>query len=171
MFLGWTEGKLAGHHYFVRQLRDIKISMRVDLGFREMDLCATWCGRALALAHSRSGSSTMLSGYLGKSATFDRALAEFSVAYADQNERDHPALEKAVRSGKVKAVFEELKLAVRNESRTARRLAQNVIAPEICSVYPWKVDLHSNSRKYLMPRLTFRSGRIALVANPRPLTL
>jgi len=68
----------------------------------------------------------MLSGYLGKSATFDRALAEFSVAYADQNERDHPALEKAVRSGKVKAVFEELKLAVRNESRTARRLAQNV---------------------------------------------
>ena len=110
MFLGWTEGKLGGHHYFVRQLRDIKISMRVEtFGFREMDLYATWCGRALALAHSRSGSSTMLSGYLGKSDTFDRALAEFSVAYADQNERDHAAFEKAVRSGKVKAVFEEPK--------------------------------------------------------------
>ena len=46
---------------------------------------------------------------MGKSDTFDQALAEFSVTYADQNERDHAALEKAVRSGKVKAVFEESK--------------------------------------------------------------
>jgi len=108
MFLGWTEGKLGGHHYFVRQLKDIKISMRVEtFGASEMDLYATWCGRALALAHSRSGSSKVLSGYMGKSDTFDQALAEFSVVYADQNERDHAALEKAVRSGKVKAAFEQ----------------------------------------------------------------
>jgi len=107
MFLGWTEGKLEGHHYFVRQLRDIKISIRVEtFGASEMDLYATWCGRALALAHSRSGFSSVLSGYMGKSDTFDRALAEFSGTYADQNERDHAALEKAVRGGKVKAVFE-----------------------------------------------------------------
>jgi len=46
---------------------------------------------------------------MGKSDVFDQALAEFSVAYADQNERDHAALDKAVRSGKVKAVFEESK--------------------------------------------------------------
>jgi len=46
---------------------------------------------------------------MGKSDTFDQALAEFSVAYADQNEQDHSALDKAVRSGKVKAVFEESK--------------------------------------------------------------
>jgi hypothetical protein len=110
VFLGWTEGTLEGHHYFVRQLRDIKISIRVEtFGAREMDLYATWCGRALALAHARSGCSNTLSGYMGKSDTFDEALAEFSVAYADQNERDHTALEKAVRSGKVKAVFEESK--------------------------------------------------------------
>jgi uncharacterized protein (DUF2252 family) len=110
MFLGWTEGKLGGHHYFVRQLRDIKISMKVEtFGAREMDLYATWCGRALALAHSRSGSSAMLSGYMGKSDVFDQALADFSVAYADQNERDHAALNKAVRSRKVKAVFEQTK--------------------------------------------------------------
>lgn len=108
MFLGWTEGKLAGHHYFVRQLRDIKISVRVDtLGSSEMDLYATWCGRALALAHARSGSASTLSGYMGGSSTFDEALADFSVVYADQNERDHAALKKAVRSGKVKAVLEE----------------------------------------------------------------
>jgi uncharacterized protein (DUF2252 family) len=110
MFLGWTEGKLGGHHYFVRQLRDIKISMRVEtFGASEMDLYAKWCGRALALAHARSGCSNILSGYMGKSDTFDRAMAEFSVAYADQNERDHASFEKAVRSGKIKSVFEESK--------------------------------------------------------------
>jgi len=107
IFLGWTKGTLAGHHYFVRQLRDIKISVRVEtFGAAEMDLYATWCGRALALAHARSGRSSTLSGYMGKSDTFDRALADFSVAYADQNERDHAALAKAVRAGKVKAEFE-----------------------------------------------------------------
>ena len=110
VFLGWTEGRLERHHYFVRQLRDVKIRIRVEtFGAREMDLYATWCGRALALAHARAGSSNTLSGYMGKSDAFDQALAEFSVAYADQNERDHAALEKAVRSGKVKAVFEESK--------------------------------------------------------------
>ena len=51
--------------------------------------------------------SHMLSGYMGKSDMFDQALADFSVTYADQNERDHAELDKAVRSGKVKAVFEE----------------------------------------------------------------
>jgi hypothetical protein len=30
------------------------------------------------------------------------------MAYADQNEKDHAALERAVRAGKVKAVFEEV---------------------------------------------------------------
>jgi hypothetical protein len=110
MFLGWTRDTLAGHHYFIRQLRDIKISTRVEtFGVNEMDLYATWCGRALALSHARSGCATTMSGYMGKSDTFDQALATFSVAYADQNERDHAALERAVRRGKVKAEFEESK--------------------------------------------------------------
>ena len=110
MFLGWTVGKFRGTHYFVRQLRDIKISIRVEtFGAKEMDLYAGWCGRALALAHARSGHSCMLSGYMGKSDTFDQALAEFAVAYADQNERDHAAFDRAVRRGKVRAVFEESK--------------------------------------------------------------
>ena len=77
-------------------------------GRAEMDLYATWCGRALALSHARSGSSAMLSGYMGKSDAFDQAIAAFSMAYADQNESDHAALERAVRQGKVKAVFEEV---------------------------------------------------------------
>jgi hypothetical protein len=72
-----------------------------------MDIYAGWCGRALALSHARSGNSVMISGYLGKSDAFDKAIAGFSVAYADQNEKDHAALDKAVGKGKVDAVFEE----------------------------------------------------------------
>jgi uncharacterized protein (DUF2252 family) len=108
LFLGWTQG--AGQHrrhFFVRQLRDIKISPRVEIfGPPDMKRYAVWCGRALALAHARSGSAALLSGYMGKSDTFDKAIAAFSKAYADQNEKDHAALDRAVRSGKVKAVFE-----------------------------------------------------------------
>lgn len=109
MFLGWTQGT-AGlrRHFFIRQLRDIKISVRVEtFGAPEMDLYAAWCGRALAIAHARSGNSALLSGYMGKSDTFDQAIASFSMAYADQNEKDHAALKRAIKQGKVKAVFEE----------------------------------------------------------------
>jgi uncharacterized protein (DUF2252 family) len=107
LFLGWTAG--PRRHFFVRQLRDIKISVRVEtFGAPEMDLYATWCGRALALSHARSGSAALLSGYMGKSDAFDRALASFAVAYANQNEKDHAALKRAIRAGKIEAEFEEL---------------------------------------------------------------
>ncbi len=110
MFLGWTKGKLRGLHYFVRQLRDIKISPRVEtFGAREMSLFGTWCGRALALSHARSGQSSLLSGYMGKGDAFDEAIASFSMAYADQNESDHAVLERAVKDHKIEAVIEEEK--------------------------------------------------------------
>jgi hypothetical protein len=109
MFLGWTSG-VKGRHFFVRQLRDIKISLRVEsFGPSEMDLYATWCGRALAISHARSGSATLLSGYMGKSDVFDQAMADFSISYADQNERDHAAIKRAVRDGKIEALYEETK--------------------------------------------------------------
>ena len=108
MFLGWTRGAPGGRDFFVRQLRDMKVSPMVEtFGQAEMDLFAGWCGRALALSHARSGSSAMLSGYMGKSDAFDKAIATFAKAYADQNESDHAALERAVKQGKVEAVFEE----------------------------------------------------------------
>jgi uncharacterized protein (DUF2252 family) len=109
MFLGWTRGAVRGTDYFIRQLRDIKISPRVEnFGSLEMGIYATWCGRALALSHARSGYSAMLSGYMGKSDAFDQAIAKFGVAYADQNEKDHAAFKRAVEKGKVKATFEEV---------------------------------------------------------------
>jgi uncharacterized protein (DUF2252 family) len=106
MFLGWS--RTEKRHFIFRQLRDVKISVRVEtFGASVMDLYATWCGRALALSHARSGHAAMLSGYMGKRDIFDRAIAAFSMAYADQNEKDHAALERAVRRGRVKAVFEQ----------------------------------------------------------------
>jgi hypothetical protein len=71
-----------------------------------MVLFATWCGRALALSHARSGCAVTLSGYMGKSDVFDKAIAAFAVAYADQNEKDHAALARAVKKGQVAAEFD-----------------------------------------------------------------
>jgi uncharacterized protein (DUF2252 family) len=106
MLLGWTAG--PRRDYFVRQLRDTKISPQVEtFDAADMSRYARWCGKALALAHARSGLSILLSGYMGRSDALDRALADFAVAYADQNERDHAALARAVKRGKVEAVFEE----------------------------------------------------------------
>ena len=108
MFLGWSRG--PKRDFFIRQLRDMKLGPMVEIfGQVEMDFYATLCGMALALSHARSGNSAMISGYLGKSDAMDQAIAAFSMAYADQNEKDHAALDKAVRKGKVKAVFEEEK--------------------------------------------------------------
>jgi len=106
MFLGWSRG--PKRDFFIRQLRDMKIGPMVEtFGQAEMEIYAAWCGRALALSHARSGNAAMISGYMGKSDAFDRAMAAFSKAYADQNEKDHAALDRAVRKGTVEAVFEE----------------------------------------------------------------
>jgi uncharacterized protein (DUF2252 family) len=100
MFLGWTEER--GRHYYVRQLRDIKIKPPVEvLDVRAMTRYAEWCGWALARAHAKSGDAAMISGYLGDSRRFDDAIASFALAYADVNERDHQALLKAIRAGRI----------------------------------------------------------------------
>jgi len=105
-FLGWTEGK-GGRHYFFRQLRDIKISVKVETFDKlEMINYATWCGQALALSHARSGNAALLSGYMGSNDRLDKAIADFSFAYADQNEKDHAGILKAIRKGKIEAEFE-----------------------------------------------------------------
>ena len=108
MFLGWYTGSgKFGHHYYVRQLRDAKIKPVVEI-MESSDLkgYARLCGRALARAHARSGDAAVLTGYLGKSTAFEEAIADFSVAYADQNERDHAALVDAIRAGRIEARME-----------------------------------------------------------------
>jgi len=107
IFLGWVRGR-RGYDFYVRQLRDMKMSMPVD-GFNpaQLMLYARMCGWTLARAHAKSGDAATISGYLGKSDVFDRALGKFALAYADQVEKDHATLVNAIRSGRVKALSEE----------------------------------------------------------------
>jgi len=106
IFLGWTEGR-DGRQYYIRQLRDAKIKPMVEtFNASHMAVFAQWCGYSLARSHARSGDAAVISGYLGESDTFDRAISDFSVAYADQTERDHAALKKAARKGKVEVLIE-----------------------------------------------------------------
>jgi len=80
----------------------MKIGMLVDAFSRSVMMqYAEICGWTLAHAHSRSGEPARISGYLGKSDRFDKAVADFSIAYADQCERDHKVLRKAVRKGRL----------------------------------------------------------------------
>ena len=68
---------------------------------------ADWCGATLARAHARSGEPAVISGYLGKADTFDRAIAAFAVSYADQVERGYESFAKSVREGKLEARTDE----------------------------------------------------------------
>jgi len=108
IFLGWMRGR-GGRDFFVRQLRDMKMSARIEEGASATQamLYAELCGRTLAHAHAKSGDAALISGYLGKSDDFDQAIGKFSLAYADQNEKDHSALVDAVKTGKIEAIVQE----------------------------------------------------------------
>jgi uncharacterized protein (DUF2252 family) len=108
IFLGWQ--RVPGidgieRDYYVRQLHDWKGGAEVDqFEPRGALLYARLCGATLARAHARSGDRIAISAYLGSGDTFDRAVAEFAAAYADQNERDYAAFEQAVQSGRLTAI-------------------------------------------------------------------
>jgi uncharacterized protein (DUF2252 family) len=103
VFLGWTRGE-EGRDYYFRQLRDMK--MKIDL---ENMTRGDWleyvevCGWTLARAHARTGDAALIGGYLGTNDSFDSALTRFAASYADQAERDHTTLVKAIRVGRLKA--------------------------------------------------------------------
>ena len=106
LFLGWTETDV-GRHFYVRQLRDMKLKPLVELwDTSQMIEYAGFCGWALARAHARSGDAAAISGYLGGRGAFDEAVADFAVDYADQNERDHKALVAAVKAGRMEVHLE-----------------------------------------------------------------
>jgi uncharacterized protein (DUF2252 family) len=88
LFLGWT--RLAERDYYVRQLRDMKGSVPVEkLSAQELAQYGRACGEALALGHARSGDPAAIAAYLGGGDRFDRAIAAFADAYADQNASDY----------------------------------------------------------------------------------
>jgi uncharacterized protein (DUF2252 family) len=107
IFLGWQ--RVLGidgieRDFYVRQLRDWKGSMDVEQMIPEgMALYGRVCAWTLARAHARSGDRIAIASYLGGGIVFDQAIADFSEAYADQNERDYEVFSDAVESGKLKA--------------------------------------------------------------------
>jgi len=108
IFLGWLrvdaarDGQTAD--YYVRQLKDWKASAEIEqMNPEAMARYGTLCGWTLARAHARSGDRIAIAAYLGNGDTFDRALVEFSNAYADQNDRDYQALKTAVDAGTIDA--------------------------------------------------------------------
>jgi uncharacterized protein (DUF2252 family) len=106
LFLGWATGP-QGRHFYMRQLRDVKLSALVETYDAEMlAIYARACGWVLARAHAKAGDPWMISGYLGRQDVFDVAMGKFALTYADQAERDHAALKAAVRAGKIDAQVE-----------------------------------------------------------------
>jgi uncharacterized protein (DUF2252 family) len=107
IFLGWT--RVTGpdgidRDFYVRQLRDWKFSVPIEVMLPAgLTLYAQLCGWTLARAHARSGDRVALAAYLGGSAKFDEAIADFAETYADQNERDYAAFQAAVKDGRAEA--------------------------------------------------------------------
>ena len=106
IFLGWlhVDAGLDGkpRDFYGRQLKDWKGSAEIEqMVPKGMATYGTLCGWTLARAHARSGDRIAIAAYLGNGDSFDRAILEFSKAYAEQNERDYEALAAAVKSGRI----------------------------------------------------------------------
>jgi uncharacterized protein (DUF2252 family) len=104
IMLGWirTPG-LDGidRDYYVRQLWDWKFSADIDsMSPATLDIYGRLCGWTLARGHARSGDRIAIAAYLGNGDTFDKAIAEFAVLYADQNERDYATVAAALKSAR-----------------------------------------------------------------------
>jgi len=107
ILLGWVKATgLDGKQrdFYVRQLWDQKGSAKVEnMDPAALTSYAQICGTTLAHAHARGGDRIAIASYLGKSDSFDKAIAAFAETYADQNERDYAALEAAVGEGRIEA--------------------------------------------------------------------
>ena len=106
IFLGYTHS--GGHDYFVRQLYDMKGSADLErISGRYLERYAALCGAVLARAHARTGDAAQIAGYLGKGDSFDTALVEFAVRYADQNDADYALFKQAAADGRIEAAVDE----------------------------------------------------------------
>ena len=99
ILLGWirtTGVDGVERDYYVRQLWDWKFSADIDaMSPATMAVYARLCGWTLARGHARSGDRVAIAAYLGTGESFDKAISEFAIAYADQNQRDFAAVKDA----------------------------------------------------------------------------
>jgi uncharacterized protein (DUF2252 family) len=103
IFLGWTEVPVDGRYFYIRRLKDYRLA---DVGARleaALPFYAGLCGRTLARAHARAGDAVEISAYIGDGNEFDRAMAAFAMAYADQSERDWRIFLDAINAGRISA--------------------------------------------------------------------
>lgn len=101
IFVGW--GSMDGNDYYVRQFRDMKIIPKIALIAPRLVEFATACGETLARAHARTGDPVAIAAYIGKGPKFTDAINRFAGMYADQTERDHAQLVRAIDAGTVEA--------------------------------------------------------------------
>ena len=107
IMLGWERIEAIDGEtkdFYIRQLWDAKGSAEIEL-MKPAGLSAygAICGWTLARAHARSGDAVAITSYLGKKDTFDQAMVAFGETYADQNERDYRALQRAAQEGRIAA--------------------------------------------------------------------
>jgi uncharacterized protein (DUF2252 family) len=103
VFLGWTQNAVNGRYFYVRRLKDPRLANLGALLEEALPYYAKLCGHTLARAHARSGDALALSGYMGDDSDFDKAIAEFAMAYAGQTEHDWRALLDAIKAGRISA--------------------------------------------------------------------
>ncbi len=107
VFLGWAEGGPEHRNFYVRQLKDSRLAaVGANIAASALPFYARLCGRTLARAQARSGDAAKIAGYLGDGDTFDAALADFAMAYADQTDRDYAAFLEAIKTGRIEAAKE-----------------------------------------------------------------
>jgi len=105
IFLGWQ--RTAGvdeveRDFYFRQLKDWKGSLEIqELRPEGLKIYGEVCAWSLARAHARSGDRIAIDGYLGSSAAFEEAVADFAETYADVNVGDHGLLAASAATGRV----------------------------------------------------------------------
>jgi uncharacterized protein (DUF2252 family) len=103
VLLGWAVGP-TGRNWYLRQLQDQKGGAVVEaMTLEDLTAWGELCGWALARGHARSGQPAEIAGYLGEDKSFERAIGEFALTYADQNERDYDAFTAAIKAGRLAA--------------------------------------------------------------------
>jgi uncharacterized protein (DUF2252 family) len=108
IFLGWTKSK-NGIDFYIRQLRDMKASATVENFTPQLlEDYASLCGWALAKSHAKAGRSPEITGYIGKSDVFSKAISDFALRYADQTESDFDLLKDAEKNGRIKLAYDKV---------------------------------------------------------------
>lgn len=102
IFLGYASHSRRHTPFYVRQLRDMKIT--ADLELMDADYLAEYaksCGYALAHAHGKAGNADVLMGYLGEGESALFGLTRYAIDYAARNHADYQQFMQAIDAGKI----------------------------------------------------------------------